>query len=454
MKKTERIQLSDHFTCGRLLRFVAPPIMMMIFTSIYSIVDGFFVSNFVGGLPFAALNLIFPFIMILGAFGFMLGTGGTAIVAKELGAGNRERANRIFSMLVYTTAVLGVLLAVLGLALLRPISVWLCAGEKDLSGAEREKLVEYCVLYGSIIIAALPAFMLQNAFQSFFVTAEKPRLGLLVTVIAGCGNILFDAILVPQFGLAGAAIATALNQLVGGAIPILYFSRKNASLLRLGKTKMEWGTLGKVCINGSSELMTNISLSVVSILFNAQLMKFVGYTGVSAYGIINYIAFIFIAIFLGYSIGSSPIVGYNYGAENRKELKSVFKKSLTILAAFAAVMTTVSVAFASPLCAIFSSGDEVLHALATKGMRIYSVSFLVCGFSIFASSFFTALSNGVVSAVISFLRTLVFQILAVSILPVFFGVDGVWASVVVAEGLAFIVSAVFLLANAKRYRYL
>jgi len=453
MKTKQSIQLSDHFTCGRLLKFVMPPILMMVFTSIYGIVDGFFVSNFVGGLPFAALNLIFPLIMILGAFGFMLGAGGTAFVAKELGAGNKERANRVFSMLVYTTFVLGVILAVLGLLVVRPISVWLCEGEKELSPVERAKLVEYCVLYGSIIITALPAFMLQNAFQSFFVTAEKPRLGLWVTVAAGCGNILFDALLVPVFGLAGAAIATAISQLIGGAIPIIYFFSKNGSLLRLGKTKMEWRTLGKVCANGSSELMINLSLSVVSMLFNAQLMKFVGYTGVSAYGIINYIAFIFIAIFLGYSIGSSPIVGYNYGANNVAELKNVFKKSLLLVGIFALLMTAFSVAFASPLCRIFTNGDQELHALSTRGMRIYSLSFLVCGFSIFASSFFTALSNGLVSAIISFARTLVFQVLAVSVLPSLFGVDGIWASVAVGEGLAFIVSLLFLFWGRKRYRY-
>ncbi len=427
---------------------------MMVFTSIYGIVDGFFVSNFVGGLPFAALNLIFPLIMILGAFGFMLGTGGTAFVAKELGAGNKERANRVFSMLVYTTIVLGVVLTVLGLLLVRPISVWLCAGEKELSPSERERLVEYCVLYGSIIISALPAFMLQNAFQSFFVTAEKPRLGLLVTVIAGCGNILLDALLVPPFGLVGAALATASSQVLGGSIPLFYFFSKNGSLLRLGKSKLEWRTLGKVCVNGSSELMINVSLSVVGMLFNAQLMKFVGYTGVSAYGIINYIGFIFIAIFLGYSIGSSPVVGYNYGANNVKELKNVFKKSLLIVAVFALGMTGIAIAFAGPLCRIFTAGDKDLLALATRGMRLYSISFLVCGFSIFASSFFTALSNGLVSAIISFARTLVFQVLAVSILPTLFGVDGIWWSVAVGEGLAFIVSVFFVLWGGKRYRYL
>ncbi len=450
-----QIQLSDHFTYKRLLRFVAPPIFMMIFTSVYSIVDGFFVSNFVGGLPFAALNLIFPFVMILGSVGFMLGAGGTAVVAKELGAGNEERANKIFSMLVYTTFILGIFLAALGLVLVRPISEALAAGEKQLSAVEREKLVRYCVQYGSIIICALPAFMLQNAFQSFFVAAEKPRLGLYVTIAAGCGNILLDAILVPEFGLIGAAVATAVNQLIGGSIPFLYFSRKNKSLLRLGKTRFEGKTFFKVCANGSSELMTNVSLSVVSMLFNAQLMKHVGYQGVSAYGIIMYISFIFIAIFLGYSIGSSPIVGFNYGANNEKELKNVFKKSMAIVSVLAVVMTAIGVIFAGPLAWIFAREDDGLYALATRGMRIYSLSFLICGFNIFASSFFTALSNGLVSAIISFLRTLVFQILAVSVLPLLFpnAVDGIWASVVAAEGLAVIVSVCFLGFLRKRYRY-
>ncbi len=452
-REKSRIQLSDHFTYGRLFRFVLPPIVMMIFTSIYSIVDGLFVSNFDPGLPFAALNLIFPLIMILGGVGFMLGTGGTAVVAKYLGQGDRERANRVFSMLVYSTVVIGVVLAAAGILACRPVSVWLCEGEKNITAAERELLAEYCVLYGSIILAALPMFMLQNVFQGFFVTAEKPKLGLYVTVLAGCCNILLDALLVPAMGLKGAAIATAISQTVGGLVPLLYFSRKNDSLLQLGKARFEARTFWGICINGSSELMTNISSSIVSVLFNAQLMKFVGYNGVSAYGIIMYLSFIFIAVFIGYAIGSAPVIGYNYGAENKAELKNIVRKSLFLTAAVGAVMTVISFCFAGLLSGIFAAGDDVLFGLAKHGMRVYSFSFLISGINIFASSMFTALSNGGVSALISFLRTLVFQVLAVTILPIFFAVEGIWASIVVAEGLSCLVSFGLLFGLKNKYGY-
>ena len=454
MEKRERIQLSDHFGYRRLFRFVLPPIVMMIFTSVYSIVDGFFVSYFDGGLPFAALNLIFPLIMIVGSVGFMFGTGGSAVVAKYLGGGDEKRAKEIFSMVVYATVIIGVILSAIGIAVCRPVSVLLCKGEKNITAEDRALMVEYCVKYGSIILAAMPAFMLQNVFQSFFVTAEKPRLGLYVTVAAGCANIVLDAALVPFFGIIGAAIATASSQAVGGFIPLFYFFRKNDSLLRLGKCRFQGRVLGGVCVNGSSELMTNISSSVVSLLFNAQLLKLIGYKGVSAYGIVMYIGFIFVAIFIGYAIGSAPIIGYNYGAQNDKELKNIFKKSMIVMVAVGIAMTVLSFAFASPLAKIFSHGDAELHKLATHAMRVYSFSFLICGVNIFASSFFTALSNGGVSALLSFLRTLIFQMLAVLVLPIFFGVEGVWASVVVAEALAAVVSLFCFFAFRKRYRYM
>ena len=452
--KKERIQLSDRFTYGRLFRFVAPPIIMMVFTSIYSIVDGLFVSNFDPGLPFAALNLIFPLIMILGSVGFMLGTGGNALVAKYLGRGEKERANKIFSLLVYAAIVFGVILSLVGISVARPVAVFLCESEQDLTGEERAKLVEYCVLYARIILLALPAFMLQNAFQGFFVTAEKPRLGLYVTLLAGLCNVVLDALLVPSFGLKGATIATAISQCVGGVLPVFYFLSKNDSLLRLGKASCDFRALGNACFNGSSEFLTNVSSSVVSMFFNAQLMKFVGYNGVSAYGIIMYISFIFIAVFLGYSIGCSPIIGYNYGAQNEGELKNIFKKSILTVTIGGVIMTILSFAFAGPLSAIFASQDKALYELAVHGMRVYSFSFLLCGVSIFGSSLFTALSNGGVSALISFMRMFVFQIVSVLILPVFFEVEGIWASVVVAEGLACLLSVACFFAFRKRYRYM
>ncbi len=450
-----RIKLSEHFTYGRLFRFVLPSIIMMVFVSVYGIVDGFFVSNFVGEKQFAALNLIFPFIMILGAVGFMLGTGGNAVVSKLLGEGNGEKANRVFSMLVYTTVVFGAIFAVAGIAVVRPVARLFSMTEKNMTAAEREELVGYCAVYAQIILAALPAFMLQNAFQGFFVTAEKPRLGLYVTLAAGCGNMLFDALFVAVFkwGLVGAAVATALSQCIGGVLPILYFARKNDSLLRLGKTSFDGRTLGKVSLNGMSELMTNISLSVVTIFYNMQLMKLVGIAGVSAYGVIQYIGFIFIAVFLGYSIGSAPIVGYHYGAQGTDELKNIFKKSLLIMIALGVGMTAISCLFAKAFAAIFVHYDPALLQLTTKGLRIYSLCFLTCGLNIFASAFFTALGNGGISLLISFARTFFFQIVCVLALPVWFGLNGVWSAVVVAECITLMLTFVLFLRQRKRYGY-
>lgn len=430
--------------------------MMMVFVSVYGIVDGVFVSNFVGGIPFAALNLIFPLIMILGSVGFMLGTGGNAVVSKILGEGDESRAKRIFSMLIYTTVVIGVILAVVGIVIARPVAELFAKSEKNLSAVERAELVENCVVYARIILSVLPAFMLQNAFQGFFVTAEKPKLGLFVTLTAGCSNIVLDALFVAVFrwGLVGAATATAISQMVGGVLPILYFARKNDSLLKLGKTKMEWKTLGGVCINGSSELMTNVSLSFVTMLYNAQLMRLEGIIGVSAYGIMQYIGFIFVAVFLGYAVGSAPIVGYHYGAKNHGELKNVFKKSLILTAILGGLMTGVSFGGAYPFSWIFAGSDKALLSLTTQGMRIYSLCYLLCGFNIFASAFFTALGNGGVSLLISFFRMFLCQVLAITLLPKFFGTNGVWSAFATAEAVTLVLTVTLFWVCRKKYQYM
>jgi len=452
----ERIHLSEHFNFRKLIRFVFPSVMMMVFVSVYGIVDGLFVSNFVGGIPFAALNLIFPLIMILGSVGFMLGTGGNAVVSKYLGEGNEERARNIFSMLVYTTIVIGVTLAVIGICIARPVAELFAKNEKNLTAVERAELVKNCVLYARIILSVLPAFMLQNAFQGFFVTAEKPRLGLFVTLAAGCGNIVLDALFVAVFkwGLIGAAIATAISQVIGGVLPIIYFARKNDSLLRLGRAKMEWKTLGGVCVNGSSELMTNISLSLVTMLYNAQLMRLEGIIGVSAYGIMQYIGFIFVAVFLGYAVGCAPIIGYHYGAKNHEELKNVFKKSLLLTALLGTLMTGIAFGFAYPFSWIFANSDKALLELTTQGMRVYSVCYLVCGFNLFSSAFFTALGNGGISLLISFFRTFLCQVASVMILPIFLGTNGVWAAFAAAEAVTLILTATMFVVNRKRYQYI
>ena len=442
-----KIQLSEHFTYNKLLRFVFPSIVMMIFTSIYSVVDGLFVSNFVGKTALASINLILPFLMGLSALGFMIGTGGSAIVATTLGEGDPKRANSYFSMLVYVTAIGGIILALLGMLLVPSVASFL--------GAEGE-LLSNCILYGRISFISMPAFMLQNVFQSFFVTAEKPKLGLAVIITAGVTNMILDLLFVGilGFGLAGAAVATVCGEMIGGLFPIFYFSGKNSSLLRLGKTQFNGRILMQTCVNGSSELMTNLSSSIVNSLYNIQLMKFAGENGVAAYAAIMYVNFIFIAIFLGYSIGSAPIISYHYGAGNDGELKNLYKKSLQLVGSWGILLFVLAQFLATPLAKLFVGYDSTLLAMTQTGFRIYSLVYIINGFNIFGSSFFTALSNGVVSAVISFLRTLVFQIGAVLILPIVFGgINGIWSSVTVAELLTLCITITFFVRQRRKYHY-
>lgn len=440
------IQLSDHFDYRKLLRFTLPSIMMMIFTSIYGVVDGFFVSNFVGKTPFAAVNFIMPFLMILGGFGFMFGTGGSALIARTMGEGDLPRARRQFSLFVYTTILCGVVLSVAGILLLRPVAAAL--------GAEGEML-EYCVKYGRIILLAIPAFMLQYEFQSFFVTAEKPKLGLLVTIAAGVTNMVLDALFVMVFrwGVEGAAAATALSQAVGGVLPLFYFGFCRSGSLWLTKTSFDGKVLIRGSLNGSSELMSNISMSIVSMLYNVQLIRYAGENGVAAYGVLMYVNMIFIAAFLGYSVGMAPVVSFHFGAQNHAELKSLLRKSFVVIGIFSVSMCLAAELLAYPLSVFFVGYDQGLLALTLEGFKIYSFSFLFAGVAIFGSAFFTALNNGFVSAAISFLRTCLFQVASVLLLPLILEINGIWFSIVTAEMMAFVVALLFLAGNKKRYHY-
>lgn len=441
-----KIQLSEHFTYKKLLRFVLPSIVMMIFTSIYGVVDGLFVSNYVGKTAFAAVNLIMPFLMAISALGFMIGTGGSAIVAKTLGEGKKEQANEYFSMLVYLTLIGGIVLSALGI-LFSP----LIARGLGADGA----LLTNCVLYARITLLSMPAFMLQNVFQSFFVTAEKPKLGLGVIVIAGVTNMVLDFLLVGvfQIGLAGAAFATVTSECIGGLFPILYFARKNSSLLKLGRTHFNGKIFLCACGNGSSELMTNLSSSIVNSLYNIQLMNLAGENGVAAFGTIMYVNFIFIAIFLGYSIGSAPLVSYHYGASNHDELKNLFQKSLRLIGIWGLMLFILAQLIARPLAAIFVGYDADLFSMTQNGFRIYCIAYLINGFNIYGSSFFTALNNGLISAAISFLRTLVFQLAAVLLLPLLLGINGIWSAVAVAELLTLGLTVTFFVRSRKKYHY-
>lgn len=443
-----RIQLSDHFTYGRLIRFTLPSIGMMIFTSIYGVVDGFFVSNYAGKTPFAAINLIYPLLAIFSTVGFIFGTGGSALVAKTFGEGDQEKGNRYFSLFVYVCLVLGAIFAVVGI-----LFVPYAATALGATGAMRDD----AVLYARIILASLPMNVLQYLFQSFMVTAEKPMLGLWITVSSGVTNMVLDAVLVmllPQeYKLAGAAVATAMSQVVGGLVPLIYFSRKNSSILRLGKTKYDGRAIWKACTNGSSEFMSNISMSLVGMLYNLQLIKYAGEDGVAAYGVMMYVSMIFAAVFIGYSIGTAPVIGFHDGAQNHDELHGLLRKSLIMIGLFGIGMIAAAELLAVPLSRIFVGYDPELMALTVSGFRIFGLSFGFMGFAIFFSSFFTALNDGITSAIISFLRTLVFQCAAVIILPLLWGIDGVWISIVVAEFMAVVLGAIFLIAKRKKYHY-
>ena len=445
-EKKMGIQLSDHFTYSRLFRFTLPSIVMLIFSSLYGVVDGFFVSNFVGKEAFTAVNFIMPFLMILGAIGFLFGTGGGALIARTMGEGNPELANRQFSLVVYVSLGIGVILTVLGFWLLRPVASFL--------GAEGV-LLEDCVRYGRVILLANPAYILQYEFQCLFATAQKPKLGLYVTVASGLTNMVLDALFVAVFpwGLGGAAAVTALSQCIGGLLPLLYFGRKNSSRLRLTRTQWMGRALLKVCGNGSSELLSNISMSLVSMLYNVQLLRYAGQDGVASYGVLMYVMLVFQSIFIGYSIGVAPVVSYQYGAKNSAELRGLRQKSLRVIGAAAVLMFAVALLSAEPLSRIFVGYDVALLDLTLHAFSIYSFSFLFAGFSIFASAFFTALNDGLTSAVISFVRTLVFQVVCVLVFPLIWGVDGIWLAIVGAEMLAVAVSAGFLVIKRKKYGY-
>ena len=442
-----KIELSEHFTYEKLIKFTIPTIIMMIFTSIYGVVDGIFVSNIVGSDSFAAVNLIMPALMIFGSIGFMIGVGGSALVSKTIGEGDIKKANRYFSMLIYILIIVALILTIIAVVMVKPIS--------KLLGAEGE-ILEECITYGTVLIMFLIPFVLQNCFQSFLIVAEKPTFGLVISIITGVSNMILDWLFmyVLKLGIFGAAIATGISQTIGGIIPLIYFICPNKSKLKLVKTKFELKAILQSCINGSSEMLTNLSLSLVNMLYNMQLMKYIGSDGVVAYGIIMYVGFIFIGTYVGYSIGTAPIIGYHYGAENTDELKSLLIKSIKLIAITSLIMTIISEITSKILASIFVSYNIELLNMTTNAIRIFSISYLISGFNIFSSSFFTALNNGVVSAAISFLRTLLFQIAMILILPAIWGVNGIWIAVTVAEILALIVSIIFLIINREKYQYI
>ncbi|MBE6045790.1 MAG: MATE family efflux transporter [Clostridiales bacterium] len=446
MSAKDRIQLSDHFTYRRLFAFVLPTIANMIFLSIYGIVDGLFISNFVGKVAFAAVNVTFPIFSVLGVFGLMIGTGGAAIIGKNLGEQESEKANGYFSFFVYICIAVGIVMAVLGVFILRPAI--------EIIGVE-ERMVRDCMVYGIIGMITVPCYMLQFLFQILFVTAEKPRLGFWITVIAGLANIVLDFFMIVVFhwGVAGASIATGISEVVGGIVPLIYFSRPNDSLLRIGRPRVEFRALRKACTNGLSEFVSTISESVVTMLYNFQLLRLAGADGVAAFGVMQYCTFIFFAVFAGYNMGVQPLFSYNFGADNRVEMKNLFKKSMILMEGGGLMMFAILVIFARPLVSIFIGYDAGLVDMSVHGMRIYALIFITCGINIFVTGMFTALNNGVVSAFIATVRVVICEIGSVMILPIFFGLNGVWFSASVAEVGSIIPVIIFVVTLRKRYGY-
>lgn len=442
------VDMAQHFTTRGLLQYTAPSIAMMVFMSIYSVVDGFFVSNFVGSIALAAINFVYPIPMILGTVGFMLGTGGSAIVAKTLGEGDTERANRYFSFLVYMALGIGVACIALGLVVLRPVLA--------LMGAQEGEMLSGCITYGTILICFLPGIVLQYSMSDFAMAAGKPRLGFVATVATGLANVGLDALFIVVFGwgIAGSAVATGISELLGGLVPLVYFFRPNGSMLRFGRTRFEWPVLSKALTNGLSEMVSTVSMSVVSMVYNFQLLRLVGEPGVAAYGVIMYVSFLFLGVFSGYTIGASPLLSFQYGAGNKREMRSLLFHSVGLNVAFGVCMLVLSHVLALPLANLFVGYDAALRDLAVRGLSLYAIAFLFMGLNIYGSSFFTALNNGVVSAIISFVRTLIFEIGAVLLLPLVLGSDGIWLSVCVAEVVSLVMTAAFVIKLAPRYGYL
>ena len=441
------IELSGHYGYGRLIKATLPMALMMIIVSVYSIVDGYFISNWAGSDAFAGMNLIWPPIAVVGAIGLMVGTGGSALVSKTFGEGHPEEARRIFTMMIRLTVIAGVILGTICFILMP----WLA----KVLGAD-EAMIPHAILYGRILIIVLPAYMLQMAFQPFFMVAERPHFGTALSILSGVTNIILDALFVAVFswGLTGAALASCAGILLNAGIPIWFFSSKrNKTQLCFVPTRLDWKKILKSCSNGISEFVGSIALSVVSMCYNWQLMRYIGANGVSAYGIIMYLGFIFAAIFIGYNMGVSQIIAYNYGAGNKPELRSLLKKSLVIIGLVGVVITALAELSADVIADIFVGYDAELRDLTAYATRVYMLSFLICGFNMFCSAWFTSLNNGIISAIGAFVRTLVFEFACVFILPMLFGIEGIWVAVNVAELLSLFLTISLIIGFRKRYGY-
>lgn len=443
----QKIQLSDHFTYKKLIRYSIPMIGVLIITSIYGVIDGLFISNVEGDIAFSAVNLILPGVMMFSSIGFMIGSGGAAIVSKTLGEGKRDMASKYFSMLIYLLIISGIICAIIGAIFTKQIA--------NLLGASG-KMIDYCIEYGRILFLFLPFMMLQYAFQSYFAVAEKPTFGLIITICAGLANFIGDFLLIKvfSFGVSGAAVASGASMVVGSIPAILYFALNKNLKFKLVPTKFNFKIIRQALSNGSSEMVSYLSMSFVNMLYNAQLMKYYGENGVSAYGVIMYVGFVFSGFYMGVSQAMAPVVGYNYGAQNKEELKNVFKKSIVTLSIIAIFLTLFAELLSYPIGFVFFRKNKELLSLTKMAIRLYAIGYIISWVNIFGSAFFTGLNNGFASAVISFGRMLVFQLSAIFIMPLIFGEKGLWLAMVVSECLSLFVTSFFVLTKRKKYGYL
>lgn len=440
-------KISEHFNIKKIIIFTLPSIGMMLISSIYGVVDGFFVSNYIGSNAFAAVNIVWPFEMILGSFGLMIGAGGSALVSKTMGEQKYDLANRYFSMLIIFVIIFGMFISILGI-IFNPYIIHLL----DLD----QETINNCNIYANVLFIFLIFFMLQNIFQSFNIVASKPEMGIITMILSGITNILLDYIFIVilNMGIFGAALATGLSQFAGAIVPFIFFINKNSTLLRIKFVKIDFKIILKTSYNGISEMLSSISFSLVSILYNIILLSYIGINGVNAYGVILYISYIFISIYFGYSMGISPIISYNYGAKNKKELNNIFNISLVLICSVSILLTFIGYIFAKQLSSIFVNYDKELLNLTTHALHINVFSFLFCGYNIFASSLFTALNNGTVSLILSFLRSLIIQVVCILTIPILFGSEGIWFAGVVSDIISLIISIIFIFKYRNKYGYL
>ncbi len=439
--------LAKKFSLASLLLFAAPNIIMMIVLSMYIIVDGMFVARFIGTTALSAINMFYPAICFEMALGIMIATGGSAIAAKKLGEGKQKEAQNNLSFLMVVEGSFGIVIAVVGNLFTAEIVSFLGA-----SAAQ----APLSITYAKIIFSFAPAFFLQTAFQTFFVTAGKPALGLIVTILGGVANILLDYIFMAplRLGVTGAAIATGIGYCIPAMVGVIFFLKAKTNPFHFVRPRFDGKVLLQACANGSSEMVTNLSNAVTTFLFNFTLLQFYGEDGVASITIILYFQYLFTALYFGYSNGIAPIISYKYGNDDRKQLQALFKNSVLFLI-ISSIAANVLLHFTiSKLLTIFTAENSPVYQITLHGFSIYSMAFMIMGLGIFSSAMFTAFSDGITSAIISFSRTFLFIVGAILLLPAILGERGVWLAVPIAEAFGFLISILYLIGKKQKFHYI